>query len=143
MPPLFQENKQLDESELVDSLANKAPRRHTAMLISQGFNTETGDLETFMEHCKQEESTDNISGAKFSASDEDNDTKNKKKCPKFKEQDEHAKKRHKKHSSLYFLLWSLLVYLGLSLVFALSTLQFLVVWILFSPWREQYSKECF
>ena len=53
MPPLFQESQQLDESELVDSLAKKAPRSHKAILISQGFNPETGDLETFVEHCKQ------------------------------------------------------------------------------------------
>ena len=33
MPPLFDKNQQLDESELVDSLANKAPRSHKAMLI--------------------------------------------------------------------------------------------------------------
>ena len=38
MPPLFQENQQLDESELVYSIANKAPRSHKAMLISQGIN---------------------------------------------------------------------------------------------------------
>ena len=49
MPPLLQEFQQLDESELLDSLANKAPRSHKAMLISQGFNPETGDLETFVE----------------------------------------------------------------------------------------------
>ena len=53
MPPLFNGNQQLDESELVQSLANKAPRSHKDMLISQGFNPETGDLETFVEeHCK-------------------------------------------------------------------------------------------
>ena len=45
-------NQKLDESELVDSIANKAPRIHKAMLISQGFNPETGDLETFVEHCE-------------------------------------------------------------------------------------------
>ena len=41
MPPLFDENQQLDESELVDSLSNKAPRSHKAMLISKGFWIET------------------------------------------------------------------------------------------------------
>ena len=96
MPPLFQDSKQLDEPELVDSLANKASRSHKAMLIEQGFNPETGDLETFMEHCKQSEITDNISGAKFAASDEDSDTKKKKKRLKFKGQDEHGKKCQKK-----------------------------------------------
>ena len=93
--PFFQENQQLDKSELVDSLANKAPRSHKAVLISQGFNPETGDMETFLEHCERAKTTDNISGAKFAASNEDSDTKRKKKCPKFKEQDEHGKKRHK------------------------------------------------
>ena len=34
-------------------------------------------------------------------------------------------------------------YLGLSLVFALRTLHYLVVWLVFSPRREQYSLECF
>ena len=90
MPPLFQESQQLDEPELVDSLANKAPRSHKAMLISQGFNPETGDIETFVEHCKRAETTDNIAGAKSSASDKDSDTTRKKKIPKFKEQDEHG-----------------------------------------------------
>ena len=101
MPPLFQENQKLDESELVDSLANKALRSHKAMLIYQGFNPETGYLETFVEHCKRAETTGNIAGAKFSESDEDSDTNRKKKRPKFKEQDEYGKKRHKKHYSLY------------------------------------------
>ena len=84
MPPLFDENQQLDESELVDSLANKEPRSHKAMIISQGFNSETGYLETFGEHCERAETTNNISGAKFAASDEDSDTKRKKKSSKFK-----------------------------------------------------------
>ena len=78
MLPLFQEFQQLDESELVDSLANKAPRSHKAVLISQGFKPETGDLETFVEHCKRAETTDHIAGEKFAASDEDSDTKKKK-----------------------------------------------------------------
>ena len=43
MPPLFEENQQLYESELVDYIANKSPRSQKAMLISQGFNPETGD----------------------------------------------------------------------------------------------------
>ena len=38
MLPLFDENQQLDEYKLVDSLANKAPKSHKAILISQGFN---------------------------------------------------------------------------------------------------------
>ena len=53
MPPLFDKNQQLDKSELVDSLANKTPRSHKAVWISQGFNPETGDMATFLEHYKQ------------------------------------------------------------------------------------------
>ena len=75
MPPLFDENQQLEDSGLVDSFANKEPRIHKAMLISQDFNPETRYLETFVEHCKLAETTDNISGAKFAASDEESDTK--------------------------------------------------------------------
>ena len=49
------------------------------MLISQGFNPETGDLETFVEHCEWAENANNIAMAKSPASDEDSDTiKNKK-----------------------------------------------------------------
>ena len=80
---------------MVESLAKKVPRSHKTMLIYQGLNLETGDLETFVEHCEQEETTDSISGEKFSASDEDSDTKRKKNRPNFKEQEEHGKKRHK------------------------------------------------
>ena len=41
LPPLFEDSQMLDESELVNSLSNKVPRNHKAMLISQGFNPET------------------------------------------------------------------------------------------------------
>ena len=75
MPPLFNDNQHLDEYELLNSLANKDPRSHKAMIIPQGFNPETGDLVTFVEHCKRDETMDNIAIAKFSASDEDSDTK--------------------------------------------------------------------
>ena len=45
---------------------------------------------------------DNIVKAKFSASDEDSDTKRHKKRSKFKERKGNGKKRRKKNSSLYF-----------------------------------------
>ena len=99
LPPLFQESKKLDESELVDSLAKKAARSPKAMLISQGFNPETGDIEKFVEHCERVETKDNIAGANFAASDEDSDTKRNKK--RVKSKDEHGKKRQKQHSKLY------------------------------------------
>ena len=84
MPPLFEENQQLDESELVDSLANKSPRSHKSMFIFQGFNPETGDMETFVEHCERADTTDNISVATFSESEEDSNTKRNKNSSKFK-----------------------------------------------------------
>ena len=71
------------------------------MIISQGLNPETGYLATFVEHCKQAETTENIAGDKFAASDEHSNTKRNKKCSKFKEREKSGKKRHKKHSSLY------------------------------------------
>ena len=46
------------------------------MIISQGFNPETGDLATFVEHCKRDETNGNISLYKFTASDLDSDTTN-------------------------------------------------------------------
>ena len=89
LPPLFEDSQMFDESELVDSLANKAPRTHKAMLISQGFNPETANLETFVEHCEPAETTDNIAGAKFAASDEDSEPRKKKRT---KSKYDHGKK---------------------------------------------------
>ena len=88
----------LDESELVNSLDNKAPRTHKAMLIAQGFNPESADLETFVEHCERTETTDDIAGANFAASDKDSEPRNKK---RVKSKDEHGKKLQKRSSKLY------------------------------------------
>ena len=41
LPPLSENSQVLEESELVDFLANKAPKSHKAVLINQGFNPET------------------------------------------------------------------------------------------------------
>ena len=102
MSLLFDKNQQLDESELVDSLSNKALRSHKSMLISQGFNPETVYLATLVEHWKRSETTDNITMDKFSASYEDSDTKkHKNHSKKFKEREDNGKKRRKKNSSLY------------------------------------------
>ena len=101
LPPLFEDSNKLDEAEFVDSLTNKAPRSHNAMLISQGFKPETRDLETFVEHCERAETTDNIARANSAASDEDSEPRKKK---RLKSKDEHGKKRQKQHSKLY---WSL------------------------------------
>ena len=98
---LFNNNQQLDGSELVDSLAKKLPRIHKEIIISQGFNPDTGDLETFAEHCERADTTDKIFRDKCSASDEDSDiTKNKKFSKKNKASEDSGKKR-RKNSSLY------------------------------------------
>ena len=93
LPPLFKDFQMLDESELVDSLANKAPITHKAMLISQGFNPVTANLETFVENCERTETTDDIAGAKFDGSDEDSEPRKKK---RIKDKDDHGKKRKKR-----------------------------------------------
>ena len=98
LPPLFEDSQMLDESELVDSLSNKAPRTHKAILIYQGLNPETADLETFVEHCECAETTDDIAGAKFAASDEDSEPRKKK---RIKSKGEHGKKRKKRPTKLY------------------------------------------
>ena len=98
---MFNDNQQLDESEIVDLLANKAPGTHKVTMISQGFNPETGYLATFVEHCERSETTDNISMAKFPASDEYSNIMNiKNRSKKTKEREDSSKKRHK-NSSLY------------------------------------------
>ena len=102
MPRHFHDNQQLYGYKLVDPLSNKVQRSHKAMLVSQGFNPETGDLTTFVEQDEQSEIADNIAMAKFSASDEDRDTKKHKKCSrKFKDREDNGKKR-RKNSSLYY-----------------------------------------
>ena len=76
-PPLFDDSQVLEEFEFIDFLANKAPKSHKAMLINQGFNPETSTLETFVEHCERAETTDDIAGAKFAASDEESEPRGK------------------------------------------------------------------
>ena len=98
LPPLFEDIQILGESELVNYLAKKAPRTHKAILIAQGFNTDSADLETFVEHCERAETTDDIAGAKFAASDEESEPRKKK---RVKSKDEHGKKRQKRSSNMY------------------------------------------
>ena len=106
MPPLFNDTQQLDKSEIVDSLANKAPRTHKSTMISQGFNPETGDLATFVEHCKRADTTEKFALYKFPESYLDsNIIKAKKRSRKSEEREDSSNKRHKdssrKESSLY------------------------------------------
>ena len=51
-----------------------------------------------MEHCERAETTDDIAGAKFAATDEDSDPRKKK---RLKSKDEHGKKRQKRYSKMY------------------------------------------
>ena len=83
---------------MVDSLANKAPRSHKAMLINQGFNPETSTLETFFEHCERAETTDDIAGAKFAASNEDSEPRRKKRT---NTKSDRGKKRIKRYTKMY------------------------------------------
>ena len=98
LPPLFKDSQIIDKSELVDSLANKAPRYHKAMLISQYFNPETANLKTFVEHCKHAETTDDIAGAKFAASNEDSEPRTKRRT---KTKNDHGQKRTKRSTKMY------------------------------------------
>ena len=97
LPPLFDDSQVLEDSELVDFLANKAPKSHKAMLINQGFNPETSTLETFVEHCERVETTDNIALATFAASDEDSEPRRKKR----KSKSDRGKKRIKRSTKMY------------------------------------------
>ena len=97
-PPIFEDSQILDESELVYSLANKALISHKAMLIAHGFNPETTTLETFVEHCEGAETTDDIAGAKFAASDEDSEPRKKKRT---KTKNYHGKKCPKRSTKMY------------------------------------------
>ena len=65
------------------------------MLISQGFNPETGDMEIFGKNCKRDKTTNRIAVAKFSASNKESDTKRQKNPSKFKEREESDKKHRK------------------------------------------------
>ena len=102
MPPLFNDNQQLGESKIMDSLASKAPRIHKAMMISQGFNPKTGDFVTSVEHFERDETTENIAMAKFPASDEYRDTMKIKKRSKKTKEHEDSGNKCRNNSSLYF-----------------------------------------
>ena len=97
-PPLFEDSQIIDESELVNSLTNTALRTDKAMLISHGFNPETANLETFVEHCERTETMDDIVGAKFATFDKNSEPRNKKRT---KSKDDHGKKRKKSSTKMY------------------------------------------
>ena len=58
----------------MDSLPNKAPKTHKAMMILQVFDPETGDPATFIEQCNRVDTTDNIAMANLSSSDKDSNS---------------------------------------------------------------------
>ena len=98
LPPLFKDSQILEESELFEFLAKKAPNSHKAMLINQGYNPETATLETFVEHCARAETTDDIAGAKFAASKEDREPRNKKRT---KTKNDRGKKCIQRSTKMY------------------------------------------
>ena len=68
------------------------------MLINQDFNPETATLETFVKHCERAETTDDIAGAKFAASNEDSKPRKKKRT---KTKNDHGKKRIKRSTKMH------------------------------------------
>ena len=98
LPPLFEDSQVLEEYELVDFLAKKAPKYHKAMLINQDFNPETSTLKTFVDHCERAETTDDIAGAKFAASDEDSKPRREKRT---KTKRDRGKKRINRSTKIY------------------------------------------
>ena len=98
LPPLFDESLVIEQSELVDFLANKAPKYHKAMLISQGFNPETSSLATFVENCESAEDSDVIAVTKIVASDKESEPRRKKRS---KNKSDRGKKRLKRSTKIY------------------------------------------
>ena len=60
--------------------------------------TETSTLETFVDHCECAETTDNISGTKYAASDEESEPRRKKRT---KTKSDRGKKRIKRSTKMY------------------------------------------
>ena len=101
LPPLFDESQVLEESELVEFLANKAPKYYKAMLINQGFNPKTSTLENFVDHCERAETTGDIAGAKFAASDEESKPRRKNRKTKSDRGKKHIKRSTNMYCSLH------------------------------------------
>ena len=53
MPPNFDDTQKLTETELVDIVADRAPKTHKKELVSDGFNPETATLDEFIETCER------------------------------------------------------------------------------------------
>ena len=68
------------------------------MLINQGFNPVTETLATFVQHCERAETTDNIAGAKFLASNEDSEPRKK---GRTKTKNDRGKKSIKRSTKMY------------------------------------------
>jgi hypothetical protein len=67
------------------------------MMIAQGFNPETGDLSTFVEHCERAETTEAID-KNFNAASED-EHENRKERKKSKREHEQSDNRKEKNTS--------------------------------------------
>ena len=60
MPPHFNATQKLTETELVDIVADRAPKSHKKELVSDGFNPETATLDEFVETCERAETNEAI-----------------------------------------------------------------------------------
>ena len=80
MPPLFDATQKLEERELLDILASKAPQPHKAIMIDHGFDPQTATIQEFIEiseRAETKEALENKRKPKYyeSASDDSRDKK--------------------------------------------------------------------
>ena len=68
------------------------------MLIAQGFNPKTSSVATLVEHCERAETTNEITSAKFVASDEESEPRRKKRS---KTKRDSGKKSLKRYTKIY------------------------------------------
>ena len=94
MPPLFATTQKLEEKELLDILASKAPQAHKAIMIDHGFDPQTATIQEFIEiseRAETKEALENKRKPKYydSASDE---SRNKKSSRSSKSRKRHETK---------------------------------------------------
>jgi len=81
MPPLFDATQKLEQKELLDILASKAPQPHKAIMIEHGFDPQTATIQEFVEiseRAETKEALENKRKTKYyddSTSDESRDKK--------------------------------------------------------------------
>jgi hypothetical protein len=58
LPTLFDATQKIPETKLLNILASKAPTRHKAIMIKDGFYPQTATIEAFVEISKKAETKD-------------------------------------------------------------------------------------